>query len=584
MIALVLTTPVHPVRTFLSPDSALGFGISDYVEFVTALLFIALILLWMVVRRVAPRLRKNSRWYLLLIMALPVALRLALLPRHPPPVPSGADDFSYLLLADTLRHFRLANPPHLLPAFFEQIFVLQQPTYSSMYALGQGLILALGWLIFGHPWAGILLSVAALCGTCYWMLRAWTGFHWALAGGLLTVFEFGPLSYWTNSYWGGAVSATAGCLVFGALPRLRHGCRTQDAALLGLGLALQLLTRPFEFCFLLLSVALFFLPALKSHFNWKVTGRAATVAGSIVLGAAALTGLQDKQVTGRWTTLPYMLSRYQYGVPSSFTAQPNPVPHRELNEEQELAYKAQSIIHGTDPETLRSYTERLAFRLRFVRFFLLPPLYIAVLAFAVTLREFRFAWVLMTIALFALGSNFYPYFYPHYVAALASLFVLISIVGMEKLNHFLIAGRGLPVPLGSLMLMLCAAHFLFWFGVHAVGSERLLSVMVPFETWDYINHGDPQGRIAVDRQLSKQPGTKLVFVHYAPGHQFQEWVHNAADIDSSPVVWAHDRGPDENQQLLHYYPHRTAWLLEPDQVPPRLTPYSGVTTGFQEVR
>jgi hypothetical protein len=279
-----------------------------------------------------------------------------------------------------------------------------------------------------------------------------------------------------------------------------------------------------------------------------------------------------------------MLSRYQYGVPSTLTVQPNPVPHRPLNEEQELAYKAQSIIHGTDLETLGSYMERLLFRLRFLRFFLLSPLYIAVLAFIVTVRKFRSVWVLLTIALFAFGSNFYPYFYPHYVAALASLFVLMATVGLEKLNRAQIAARALSVPLGSLTLLLCAAHFLFWFGVHALGGGRLLSTMAPLETWDYINYGDPQGRIAINEQLAKQPGKKLVFVHYAPGHQFQEWVHNEADIDSSPVVWVHDQGPNENQQLLSYYAHRTAWLLEPDQVPPRLTPYPKVTAGFQDVR
>jgi hypothetical protein len=109
-------------------------------------------------------------------------------------------------------------------------------------------------------------------------------------------------------------------------------------------------------------------------------------------------GLHNQRVTGSWTTLPYMLSLYQYGTPPTLTVQPNPVPHRELNEEQALAYRAQSIIHGTDAETLRSYADRLLFRLRFVRFFLLPPLYIAVLAFVVTLREFRFTWVLARIS------------------------------------------------------------------------------------------------------------------------------------------------------------------------------------------
>src|SRR5205085_2877503 len=159
--------------------------------------------------------------------------------------------------ADTLQHLRLANPAHPLHQFFETFFVLQEPTYSSIFPLGQGIVLALGWSIFGHPWAGVALSIGALCALCYWMLCAWTTSAWALMGGLLAVIQFGPVNQWMNSFWGGAVSACAGCLVFGALPRLREDARTRDAALLGLGLALQLLTRPYEFIFLLASAAVF---------------------------------------------------------------------------------------------------------------------------------------------------------------------------------------------------------------------------------------------------------------------------------------------------------------------------------------
>ena len=170
-----------------------------------------------------------------LLACLPVVLRLALLPHHPAPSPDVYDEFSHLLVADTLRHFRLANPMHPLHRFFETFFVLQEPTYSSIYPLGQGLAMALGWMVFGTPWAGVMLATAAFCALCYWMLRGWTTPGWALAGGALAVIEFGPLSQWMNGYWGGAVAAAAGCLVFGALPRLRQGNRRRDAILLGLG-------------------------------------------------------------------------------------------------------------------------------------------------------------------------------------------------------------------------------------------------------------------------------------------------------------------------------------------------------------
>jgi len=52
------------------------------------------------------------------------------------------------------------------------------------------------------------------------------------------------------------------------------------------------------------------------------------------------------------------------------------------------------------------------------------------------------------------------------------------------------------------------------------------------------------------------------------------------------VVWALDLGSVENEKLLRYYPDRTAWLIEPDAWPPRLTPYRAEPSGnpFENVR
>ena len=187
--------------------------------------------------------------------------------------------------------------------------------------------------------------------------------------------------------------------------------------------------------------------------------------------------------------------------------------------------------------------------------------------------EFRFAWVLAVLLLFALGTNFYPYFYSHYIAAIACLFVLMSVAGLERLSQVRIAGQLVGPDGARIILLLCAGHFLFWYGLHAWGDPDIVPDMTQYETWDAINHGDPDGRIAINRQLAKLPGQQLVFVRYGPQHQFVEWVHNLADIDAARVVWARDLGAEEDQKLLRYYPARTAWLLEPDARPPRLSPY-----------
>ncbi len=583
MLVFFAVIAVH-LRAFLSPDSSIGFGLLDFIELAAAVLLAAGVLLRARLQPWMLSLAGRTGWCMLLLAFLPIALRLALLRHCPVPTPSGSDDFAYLLLADTLRHFRLANPPHALPQFFEQIFVLQQPTYSSIYPLGQGLALALGWMVFGNPWAGVLLAAGALCALCYWMLRGWTTPGWALVGGLLAVMEFGPLSYWMNCYWGGAVSGAAGCLVFGALPRLRQRNRMRDVGLLGCGLAMQLLTRPYEFCFLLLSAVLFFWPAVVARIEWRKAVQSAGVAALVVAGGASLMLLHDKRVTGNWTTLPYMLYRYQYGVPATFTFQANPLPHHELNSEKELDYRAESAIHGPGADSVSAYLKRLMYRARFYRFFLLAPLYLALLAFLAAVREFRFAWVLLTFLLFALGSNFYPYFYPHYIAAITSLFVLASVVGLERLNRLHLP-HGLPgQEIAGVVLLVCAFQFLFWYGVHAAGNERVLFALGPLETWDFINYGDAEGRIMIDDQLAQAAGKQLVFVGYGPQHAFHEWVHNAADIDRARVVWAHDLGGQENEKLRAYYPERKAWLLEPDARPPQLSLYPAQTSPFQNVQ
>ncbi len=532
----------------------------------------------------AARLAPRTLWVTLLLAALPVALRLLLLPNHPAPAPDVYDEFGHLLVADTLRHWRLANPPLPLSRFFETFFVLQQPTYSSIYPPGQGLMLALGWTLFGHPWAGVLLATGAFCALCYWMLRAWTTPGWAVVGGFLAIFEFGPLSQWMNGYWGGSFAAAAGCLVFGALPRLRERARPRDAALLGAGLGIHLLIRPYESIFLALAVALYFLPLLVRRKDargkevprpdFPHLAKLVSAASLALLPAVLLLLAQNKAVTGYWTTLPEALSMYQYGVPSSLTFQPNPVPHRDLTPQQAMDYRMQLSFHGPSTDTLASYLERLEYRIRFYRFFFLPPLYVALVVFLAGIRQYRFAWVVATLALFALGINFFPAFQEHYLAACACLFVLVSVAGLERLSRITVRGQPAGQEAARILVLLCVVHFGLWYGVHLFDNSAVSRALRPYETWDALNHGNPERRIFVRDALAQIPGRLLVFVRYAPQHAFQdEWVYNGADIAAERVIWARDLGPQEDLKLIAAYPGRTLLLLEPDDRPPQLSPY-----------
>jgi hypothetical protein len=130
---------------------------------------------------------------------------------------------------------------------------------------------------------------------------------------------------------------------------------------------------------------------------------------------------------------------------------------------------------------------------------------------------------------------------------------------------------------------MCGAQFLFWYALHLIAGENLWEAF-RYEPWDFINYGDPEGRIAVQKPLDVAPGQQLVFVRYAPGHGFHEWIHNAADIDAARIVWARDLGAAEDAQLLSYYPNRRPWLLLPDARPPQLTPYPLAVSGHPETQ
>jgi hypothetical protein len=576
-------------RSFIPRQNPLGFGAADFIELAWLILLVLGTFAWR--PWVAPGVRWLARRRLLCISvlaALPIALRVLLLANHPVPTAQVFDEASHLLVADTLRHFRLANPVHPLHQFFETAFTLQEPAYASIYPIGQGAMLAAGRAFFGHPWVAVVLATALFCALAYWMLCAWvpgeTAAEWALLGGLLAVMEFGPLCYWMNSYWGGSLAACAGCLVFGALPRLTVAWRTRDAVWLGAGLGGHWLVRPFETIFLCLGVMLYFVPLLwdtrprqvwRFPDVWRSLSRAALVATLAALPAIALSMLHDKQVTGDWLKLPEMLSQEQYGVPAALTFLPDPVPHRALTSEQEAEYKIQMSFKGAKTETLASYVARLRFGVRFYRFFYLPPLYLVLPLFFTALLEWNCAWVLATLILFVLGTNFFPAFQYHYLGGVACLLLLVSVTGVRQLCRFAprrsMAGR----EAARLVILLCAAHFVFWYGAHLFEPADLAQSLRSMEAGPSIDHPYADRHAVLRAQLANMPGKMLVFVRYFRSqHAFQdEWVLNEADIDGARIVWARDLGSDENEKLIRYYPDRKVWLLEPEFRWPRLRKY-----------
>ena len=309
--------------------------------------------------------------------------------------------------------------------------------------------------------------------------------------------------------------------------------------------------------------------AVYCAFYLRSRWRLLAFASAAFLPALLLSLIHNHAVTGRFLMLPYMLSQYQYGIPTTFTFERPPQPHLPLTPEQQAFYRLQLAVHGTAPDSLPAFLGRLGQRLRFVRFFVPVPLLLSPSAFLWCLRHTGYYWLLFSIPLFAVGTAFYPYFYPHYIAATGCLWVLAALAALQRLAQWHAAAA-------RLLLALCGAQFVFRLAVHVVaGWPPALELTERFESWDYVNHGDPEGRLAVARRLEQAPGKQLVFVRYAPVRRPTQWIWNAADIDRSRIVRALDLGAVEDEKLLRYYPDRTAWLLEPDVQPPRLTVWPG---------
>lgn len=241
------------------------------------------------------------------------------------PVPLVHDEFSYTLIGDTLAHGHVAGPAPPLPEFFDTFHVLVRPAYVSKYFPAQGVFLALGEKVIGHPAVGLWVSSALACAAICWMLKAWIGPVWGMLGGFLMVVQFGVYSYWSQTFWGGMVAALGGALFFGAIRRLWDKFEWQNAVWLALGLVILANSRPLEGALATLPATVLFLRHLWRNRRWNEAGFWPKLAlpcfAVLALGALA-TGSYNRAITGSAFKTPYMLHEQQYQESPPLTCLP----------------------------------------------------------------------------------------------------------------------------------------------------------------------------------------------------------------------------------------------------------------------
>jgi len=505
------------------------------------------------------------------ILVLTLGLRAALLPWFPVPQPVIHDEFSYLLGGDTYAHGRLTNSTHPFWQHFETFPVLQQPTYMSKYQPLPGIWLALGEKLFGEPWIGVYLSTGLMCAATCWMLQGWIAPEMALLGALLSVLRIGVLSYWMNSYLAGSIPALGGALAFGAVARILWRRQFIHSITWTLGLAVVVLSRPYDAVVLGASTA-----AMLAWFLFKSRTPLRTVSLRVALPALLLltvcgagVAYNDYRVTGHALTLPYQANERQYAMVSAFAMIP-PGPEPEYRHAALREYWAHWQVAVWNDARHNPAAITLIKLYTVVDFFFPFGVWLA----PILLWPYRPGTPMERATLFLLAVLILmitPLIaaQPHYVAIFAGVLYLRFTQGLTRLWSWryrdMPVGRGMAIALVGLLV---------GDGLGLTSSRDLFSQGFTLRALQL-----GAARHALVQDLENQPGRHLILVRYAPKHDpFNEWVFNDADIDAGKIVWAREMSPEQDRPFLDYFRNRRVWLLEPDRSPTQLSPLAREVT------
>jgi hypothetical protein len=508
-----------------------------------------------------------------------VGLRLAILPVFPVPLPFVPDDFSFLLQADTFAHGRLANPTPPMWTYLEGIHVSMQPTYTSMYFPGQGLLLAAGQVLLGRPWYGVLIASGVMCAAICWMLQAWLPPGWALLGGVLAVLRLGLFCYWINTYTGGGqILALGGALVLGSLPRLMKTARLRYGLLMAMGVIALALTRPYEGLLLCLPVATILT-------RWAFFGKnrpkppaminLAAFPLILVFAGLAWLGYYDFRAFGNPLTLPYTVNRTTYAMAPYFVWQSaRPEPFYRHKEMRDFYYRTEMTGYGEMhsrslfvPKTINKIWLACGF---FASYALLPPMMMLPHLF----RDRRMRPLIVCLLVLMAGALVMVYLIPHYLAPFTAAFYAIGLQCMRHLRLWAPEGKPAGMAMVRLTVTVCLVLALirvFSTPLNITGPEWPAGNWVL--SWFGPEHFGTE-RAQIEAYLEHQPGKQLAIVRYAGKREpLDQWVYNSADIEGSKVVWAGEVDSTSDQDLLNYFRDRQVWLVEPDSTPARISPY-----------
>ncbi|MBI3551983.1 MAG: hypothetical protein HY077_05640 [Elusimicrobia bacterium] len=486
----------------------------------------------------------------LLVACIPAAAGLAAYALHGTPHPVIHDEFSYLFAADTFVHGRLTNPAHPLWPHFESFDLISLPTLMSRKPPAQGLFLALGKLLAGHPAAGVLLGVVLAAAAICWMLLAFVEPPWALAVGLYAA-AHSLIFAWSLSYWGGGVALFAGALTLGAWKRLQDEPGPLAGAMYGLGLSLLANSRPFE--------GLVFAVPLSAALAWSFLSgnprgvkKALLPLAAVLAGCACFIAYYDYRGTGSVLASPYIAYEKAYNDVPPFIWQKRRPPMTYRTKEWDGYWNVFGHDLVKDQDTLAGYLRTVKLRWSALDAHWLTSLPSKFLLASAVLGAAP-AELVATLVFFVLGATTLTRFTTglYYSAPAGSLYFLLIALALKRLWGWRLRDRALGKAL--------AAAVLLWFCIGAFFGYRdgLRAYAVAQKGAWSIARDEEAARIEAFG------GKHLVLVRYGPGHSFhQEWVYNEADTNAARLLWARELTPEENRRLADFYPERSVWLVE----------------------
>ena len=374
------------------------------------------------------------------------------------------------------------------------------------------------------------------------------------------------------------MGALGGALVLGGLPRLMRTARIRYAVMMGVGIAILVLTRPYEGFLLCLPVGV-----VLGRWMWKGKNRPSPstlvrlIVAPLAMGLAAVAwmGYYDYRAFGDPLTPPYTVDRNTYAIAPYYVwqherAEPayrHPEMRRFYHKDELGFFNQIHSVRGFVPHTL----EKVGFTFLFYAgFLLLIPMIMVRRVFF----DHRVRFLILCVAVTSGGLVIEIFLLAHYVSPITVAFYAIGLQAMRHLRVWKPEGK----PVGKTMVRLTVTACVLLAGLRVFARPLGIAPLEwPPSNWNFTWFGPEHygvERAQIEARLEQLPGKQLVIVRYAAWHDpLAEWVYNGADIDDSKVVWARDMGPSDNLELIHYYQDRKVWLVEPDAVPARITPY-----------